>query len=318
MTKGQSFIDVRSASVSYPIATSIFSRLAGRKSATHSVLRNVNLQLNQGDWVTVFGGPGAGKSTLLRLLAGGLKANHGTVRVNGNPPWQSSGTAAAYVSSEESEPATETVSQVLHSFGRAHDIHNLPAKIGATSQVLSLNDAMYRPAESLSTVERLRVNIARAALSDFPLVLFDDVADQIPQEEFANILDSLFQKRTVIIATRSPQVAEHLNIPILLLHKGTLAHFGTPAEIAHEVNTPRLVDVWLEGIRYDLFRAIKDHPGVIEARLLPDGRFAGQRMRIKLKSSRYLPAMYDIVSQGPLVRVEELPPTLNEIISKLR
>src|SRR5690606_33998691 len=114
----------------------------------------------------------------------------------------------------------------------------------------------------------------------------------------------LFGGRTVIIATRFPEIAERLELPILLIHDGTLAHVGTCDDIANAVGCRRIVDIWIEGLRYDLLRNLRRHAGVEEVRLLPTDQFDGQRLRVTLKSSRYLPALYDMVSQAPLVRIE--------------
>ena len=46
-------------------------------------LHNINLTLNDGDFVTIIGGNGAGKSTLLNLIAGVHTCDTGTIKLNG-------------------------------------------------------------------------------------------------------------------------------------------------------------------------------------------------------------------------------------------
>lgn len=46
-------------------------------------LRNINLQLDKGEFVTVIGGNGAGKSTLMNIISGNLIADIGTISVDG-------------------------------------------------------------------------------------------------------------------------------------------------------------------------------------------------------------------------------------------
>ena len=46
-------------------------------------LRNINLKLNNGDFVTVIGSNGAGKSTLLNMIGGRLRPDTGKVGING-------------------------------------------------------------------------------------------------------------------------------------------------------------------------------------------------------------------------------------------
>lgn len=171
---------------------------------------------------------------------------------------------------------------------------------------------------SLSSTEKLQQDIASAAASDAPLILLDDVADHLGAETVKRILFEKFQHRTIIISTRIPATAEALGLPILLLHSGTLACSGTCDEMALRVSAPRVLDAWIEGIRYDIFRDMKKHPGVAHVLLVPDGRFHGQRLRITLKSGRYLPSIYDLVSRVSVLRLEEHPAKLDDILQRLR
>lgn len=311
-----SFIDVRQAGVAVAPPTSAWKRFLKRTTAPEVILQNINFQLNQGDWVTVYGGAGAGKTTLLRLLTGVLEPTQGRVLVNGRPASESR-LAAGYVSDEESEPSGDTVMEILTAFGRTHRVENLPGRLGHISEVLQLRALAHRPANGLSTTERLRLNLARAALSDAPLILLDDVAEHMGADQLKRYLFRLFEGRTVVVATRSPAVAQALNLPIILLHQGKLACSGTCDEMATRVAAPRVLNAWIEGIRYDIFRDIKRHPGVAEVLLLPDGRFQGQRLRITVKSGHHLPALYDLVSRVPVIRLEEVPVQLEDILKRL-
>lgn len=149
------------------------------------------------------------------------------------------------------------------------------------------------------------------------MILLDGVAEELGADLVTNILKHLLSGRTVIVATRFPNIAEQLNLPIFLLHNNTVAHTGTCDDLANQVGCQRVVDVWIEGLRYDLLRTLRSHIGVDEVRLIPTDQFDGQRLRVTLKSARYLPAFYDMVSQSDLVRIEELPASLNDVLAKL-
>ncbi len=53
------------------------------ESGFHLVLKSINLTINQGDFIFISGPSGVGKTTLMNLLAGLLKQNEGTIRING-------------------------------------------------------------------------------------------------------------------------------------------------------------------------------------------------------------------------------------------
>jgi len=311
-----SFVDIRGVSVEYQHSPGLLG-LLGQKPVVYSALRDITFRLPLGAHITVFGHEGSGKTTLLRLLTGQLMPTTGTVRVNGQTPHAVRHIAAGYVSSEETEPDRETGYQVLTAFARTHNISPAAARVREISDILKLGERLFTPAQKMSSAGRLRLNLARAALSDTPLILLDDVAEQLGVAHLAEIIPQLFSGRTVLVATRHATTAETLHLPLLLLHKGRLAHHGTIDEIAADLFCPRVVDVWIEGLRYDLLRQLRKHAGVIEARLIPTSSFSGQRLRITLHSARYLPSIYDLVSQTPLVRVEELPSSFYDIIKRL-
>ncbi len=315
---GPSFVDVKGASVIYTRHSNFIERALGRPPQTHIALKNISFTLAPGDQATVYGHAGAGKTTLLQLLAGGLLATSGRVMVNGTRKLRDNAHAAAgYISSEESERHVDTVHDVLYAFGRTHAVPHLVERLTELLTVAGLDPVASRPAAELSKTQRLRLNIARAALSEAPIVLFDDVADELGPEVFSTLLQRLFAHRTAIVATRSASVAEQLGLPLLLLHENALARCGTRDEIADQLGCPRVVNAWVEGVRYDMLRALKKHPGVESVQLLPTTRFAGQQLRITLRSAHYLPSLYDMLSQAPLIEVAEVPPSLQEIVERL-
>ena len=50
-----------------------------------NALEGINLELHEGEFVSIVGTSGCGKSTLLRLIAGLLRPTTGTLTVNGEP-----------------------------------------------------------------------------------------------------------------------------------------------------------------------------------------------------------------------------------------
>lgn len=187
----------------------------------------------------------------------------------------------------------------------------------ATSGQPELVSALEMKSSTRSATEALQEKIIEVSRRDSPLILLDDVADTLGVPETKRLLLQDFKNRTVIIATRFPATAEALGLPVLLMHRGSLACHGTCDEMGRRVAAPRTLNAWIEGIRYDIFREIKKHPGVADVRLEVDGRYRGQRLAITLKSSRYLPALYDLVSRVSVVRLEEVPVKLEDILKKL-
>lgn len=281
------------------------------------VLKDISFSLDHGSHIAVFGHASSGKTTLLKLLSGAMKPESGSVIVNGKNADAVSAGVAGYVSAESNDLSHETVHDVLHDFGLDQGIQNLPAKIGEITQILGVQHAMQKNIQHLSTTEKVKIKLARAAISEAPILLLDDVADVLGAEEMNMLLTTIFHGRTVCVTTRSAAIAEALHIPILLLHKLALVCMGTKNEIAHATGTSRVVDAWVEGMRYDLLRKLRSHPGVLEVRLIPTDQFDGTCVRITIRNSRYLPALYDALCQAPLVTIQELPVALEDILESL-
>jgi ABC-2 type transport system ATP-binding protein len=314
--KPPAFVDVRRLHINYQLSPTPL-RLMGLRQEEKSILQNVSFQLPLGTHSTLFGREASGKSTLLRALSGNIKPSSGSIKINGQNPALNKDLSAGYVSIEETEPNKETCHQILTSFAKTHQIESYPARINQITDWLNMSSFLFIPAQNLSTSQRLKLNIARAALSYSPLILLDDVADFLGPRATKNILDHFFSKRTAIVSTRLTKTAENLSLPILLLHKGTMSHYGSLEDIATKISSPRIVEAWIEGLRYDLLRKLRSSRGVAEARLIPTSRFSGQRLRITIYSSHYLPSVYDLISQADLVRVEEIPPSLVDVLNRL-
>ena len=58
------------------------SKTYGTKQSRTEVLSDINLSMERGEFVAIVGYSGAGKTTLLSIIAGLIKADHGTVRLN--------------------------------------------------------------------------------------------------------------------------------------------------------------------------------------------------------------------------------------------
>lgn len=54
-----------------------------KKIGSKTILHGINLQIKQGEFITVFGPNGAGKSTLLKILSLQAKPSAGTLSING-------------------------------------------------------------------------------------------------------------------------------------------------------------------------------------------------------------------------------------------
>ena len=186
------------------------------------VLRGVNLELKQGEFVALQGASGSGKSTLLQLLGGLDRPTSGIIRFKGEPLRLQTAQQAAIFRGQN----VGFVFQAYHLLPDLDALENimLPAQVQRTSVLTSRNRGMdllasvglkdrmdHRPSE-LSGGEQQRVAIARALMNEPEIVLADEPTGNLDSNTEAGIIDllkKLHKERnlTLLVATHDDIVA---------------------------------------------------------------------------------------------------------------
>jgi zinc transport system ATP-binding protein len=145
-----------------------------------TVLENVSLTVNTGDFVGIIGPNGGGKTTLLRLALGVLQPSQGTVRLLGGPP-EKNRIRAGYIPQETSSNKRFPISVIdvalmgllsRRSMFRPYSREDRE-KAAAILDELKLSHLAHRSIGELSGGQRQKVLLARALVSD-PQILFLD------------------------------------------------------------------------------------------------------------------------------------------------
>jgi len=180
-------------------------------------LRGLNLRIEAGEIVAVFGPSGSGKSTMLRLAAGLEQASAGDVRAFGESLGRTdSNGLAAYRARKiaiifqganlwPQLSARENVALGLRVAGLHADVTQALAAFG-------VDHVADRRAAVLSGGEQQRVAIAAAAAREAPLVLADEPTGELDEANESLVLEALAYLRakhgtSVVIVTHSDQVA---------------------------------------------------------------------------------------------------------------
>jgi len=186
-------------------------------------LRGVTLEVDEGEFVAIFGPSGSGKSTLLHVLGGLDRPDRGEVFVDGIRL--------------SSLPDNELAEVRLHKIGFVFQFFNLLPRLTALQNVelpLALADVSeeeaikkaremlklvgleeritHRPTE-LSGGEQQRVAIARALINDPKIVLADEPTgnlDTATGSEIVHLMQRLNEEKgqTFVVVTHDPSVAE--------------------------------------------------------------------------------------------------------------
>lgn len=177
-----------------------------------TVLENVNLKIEKGDYIGIIGQNGAGKSTLLKLMINEIKANKGNIYIEGENinnfnNWQSIGYVNQKSNSFNSSfPATvrEVVSMNLCAkYGLFKKIKKDDLKeVDEVLKLVGMYEYKDRLIGSLSGGQQQKVFIARELLKKPNILFLDEPTVGIDingQKEFYNILKELNEKLNLTI-----------------------------------------------------------------------------------------------------------------------
>jgi putative ABC transport system ATP-binding protein len=190
-------------------------------------LKDVNLEIHSGEFVTLMGPSGSGKSTLLHLIAAMDYPTSGEISVLGeNLRALSDGQIAHW--------RNENIGFVFQSFNlipvlTALENVELPLKLtnlkkqerrdhaSTALKLVGLGDRMGHYPRQLSGGQEQRVAIARAIVTDPKLILADEPTgnlDAASAEEVLNLLSRLNKEfsKTIVMVTHDPHAAQHATV----------------------------------------------------------------------------------------------------------
>ena len=203
------------------------------------VLRGVNLQVAQGEFVTLIGPNGAGKSTLLRIVATLLQPNGGEVQVGGWPLPSHAERVRRHLGLVSHQPLLYgdlTAEENLLLFAR---LYALPHPEQTAVQALKLVGLARRAQDPVRTFSRgmwQRLSIARATLHNPDVLLLDEPYTGLDHAGSA-LLDGLLQEqhalgRTILMITHDLIHGLDVCDRMAILHRGRIVHECASAAVS--------------------------------------------------------------------------------------
>jgi NitT/TauT family transport system ATP-binding protein len=193
-------------------------------------LKDINLEIPQGQFVCLLGPSGCGKSTLLNAVAGFALPSSGTIVADGKRV-TGPGPERGMVFQEYALFPWMTVADnvafglEIKGAGRAE----IDAVVDKLLGMLSLNDFRHRFPKDLSGGMRQRVAIARVLALDSPIMLMDEPFGALDALTRRNLQDELLRiwaelKKTIIFVTHSIEEAIYLadRIVVMTYRPGTV------------------------------------------------------------------------------------------------
>ncbi|MGE0279851.1 MAG: ABC transporter ATP-binding protein [Rhizobiaceae bacterium] len=204
------------------------------------IIKGVDLDVTEGEFVVFVGPSGCGKSTLLRMIAGLEGVTSGEIVIGGKPvenlPPVKRGIAMVFQSYAlyPHMSVFENIAFPLRVEGMAED--KLKQRVGAAAKVLQLEQRLEQRPGQLSGGQRQRVAIGRAIVRQPKIFLFDEPLSNLDAALRSEMRIELMRLHkslgsTMIYVTHDQVEAMTMADKIVVLNAGNIAQVGSPMEL---------------------------------------------------------------------------------------
>ncbi len=260
------------------------------------VLKQLNLDIGEGEFLVLLGSSGCGKSTLLNCIAGLLDVTDGQIFIKGeNVTW--------------AEPSERGIGMVFQSYALypqmtvkgnlAFGLKNakvpkaeIEKRIARTAEVLQIEALLKRKPAALSGGQRQRVAIGRALVRDVDVFLFDEPLSNLDAKLRADLRVEIKRlhhklKNTMIYVTHDQVEAMTLADRIAIMKGGLIMQLDSPAVIYNRPANKYVAD-FIGSPSMNFFE------GQLSAGAEP--HFKGEGMAFSLQGYEFAPAAQTVQS----------------------
>jgi nitrate/nitrite transport system ATP-binding protein len=210
-----------------------------------SILENINLEIERGEFVAIVGYSGAGKTTLISLIAGLIQPDTGTITLNDLEITTPGPDRGVVFQNYSLLPWLSAFENILLAVTQAFPNWSVARKEQHSHkylQLVNLGPARDKKPGELSGGMRQRVSLARALAMDPQILLLDEPLSALDALTRATLQDEISRIReethkTVVLITNDPDEGIYLADRIIPLTAGPRATLGP--SFAIEIARPR-------------------------------------------------------------------------------
>jgi ABC-2 type transport system ATP-binding protein len=268
-------ISIENISKNFPRSSGYRDLLPFRKRQWVDAVKNVSLEIKEGEFFGMLGPNGAGKTTLIKMLCCLVLPNSGTARIFGHNivrDTQSVKEMVGLVSAEERSFYWRiTGRENLQFYASLYHLFGKPAqkRIDELLELVGLSNEGDIRFQNYSTGMRQKLSIARGLLSE-PRVLFVDEPTRSLDPVSAQAVRQFLKERiagagkTVILATHNLNEAEQLCDRLAIMDHGHLKALGSVPELRAIFQTQDSCEMQVKNLTGDVLRELERIDGITD------------------------------------------------------
>ena len=206
----------------------------GEGRHTIKILKDINLDIHEGEFIAIVGFSGSGKTTLVSLIAGLIAADAGELLKNGRliqEPGPDRGVVFQNYSLMPWLTVYQNVALAVDAIFKDWTAEQRRLHTEKYIHMVNLGRAMDKKPAELSGGMRQRVNVARALAANPDILLLDEPLSALDALTRGNLQDEILQiweqdKKTVILITNDVDEAIYMADRVIPLNPGPEASFG--------------------------------------------------------------------------------------------
>ncbi|WP_043932538.1 ABC transporter ATP-binding protein [Bacillus sp. EB01] len=204
-----------------------------------TIVKNINIDIHKGEWISIVGANGSGKSTFLKSLIRLAPIKNGSIHFQNKeiekwPDKELYEKAGFVFQNPELQFITDTVFDEIAFGGRQRNWQEeqIHAKTVQLLREFKLESLYNSHPFTLSMGQKRRLSVATMLLFDQPLLLLDEPTYG-QDEKTANELIKRLKERqekgtTIVMVTHDMELVDTYSDQVILLNKGRVAYQGTP------------------------------------------------------------------------------------------
>ena len=202
------------------------------------VLKNISLDIGEGEIVSILGPSGCGKTTLLNLILGIVDADGGRIIFNGEDltdvPMEKRGFNIVF-QDYALFPNLNVYQNITYGLRNRPEI-SPGEEVEELIRLLGLEEHLTKRIGQLSGGQKQRVALARTMVMKPKILLLDEplsALDGVIKESIKDRIRTIAKEYnlTTIIVTHDPEEALTLSDRVMIINDGEIAQFGRPEEI---------------------------------------------------------------------------------------